>query len=93
MSHSAQLPIADKFQPPKAAERRREDDKPAAGVLSVAQSQPTASPPQRDLQPPCPTCGLPMWLVRRSSIDDDRDLRTFKCQVCEHTESAIIQFR
>jgi len=34
-----------------------------------------------------------MWLVRLSSFDDDHDLRTFKCQVCEHTESVKVKFR
>jgi hypothetical protein len=42
-----------------------------------------------ELQPPCPTCGNPMWLTRLSKFDDANDLRTFKCQVCEHVETTI----
>jgi hypothetical protein len=34
-----------------------------------------------------------MWLVRLSTFDDDHDLRTFKCQVCEHMESRKVKFR
>jgi len=59
----------------------------------MAQSQSIPISPKHELQPPCPTCGNPMWLVRLSQFDDDRDLRTFKCQVCEFTESVIVQFR
>jgi hypothetical protein len=34
-----------------------------------------------------------MWLMRLAQVDDDRDLRTFKCQVCELTESVIVEFK
>ena len=44
------------------------------------------------LRPPCPKCGAPMWLMRLSAFDA-HDLRTFKCQVCEHTESMAVKFR
>ena len=50
-------------------------------------------PPERGLQPPCPTCGVPMWLIRLSKFDEDQDLRTFKCQVCERTESMVVKFK
>ena len=43
------------------------------------------------LQPLCPTCGVPMWLIRLSKFEADSDLRTFKCQVCEHTESTVVK--
>ena len=59
----------------------------------MAQSQSIAHSQKPELQPPCPTCGNPMWLFRLSQFDDDHDLRTFKCQVCEHTESTIVQFK
>jgi len=44
-------------------------------------------------QPPCPKCGAPMWLVRMSAFDDTHDLRTFNCQVCEHTQSMAVKFK
>jgi hypothetical protein len=44
-------------------------------------------------QPPCTKCGNPMWLVRLSSFDDDHDLRTFKCQVCLHSETVTVKFK
>jgi hypothetical protein len=31
----------------------------------------------------------PMWLTRLSKFDDANDLRTFKCQVCEHIETIV----
>jgi hypothetical protein len=31
-----------------------------------------------------------MWLVRLSAFDEGQDLRTFECQVCEHTESMVV---
>ena len=46
-----------------------------------------------ELQPPCPTCGNPMWLARLSKFDDTHDLRTFKCQVCERVESVVAEFK
>ena len=57
------------------------------------QSQPVFDAPETTLQPPCPTCGAAMWLVRRSTFDGDHDLRTFKCQVCEYTETVKTKFR
>ena len=57
------------------------------------QSQSILESTRPELQPPCPTCCNPMWLVRLSKFDDDRDLRTFKCQVCERTESMVVKFK
>jgi hypothetical protein len=34
-------------------------------------------------------CGNPMWLMRLSAYSDTEELRTFKCQVCERTETKI----
>jgi hypothetical protein len=34
-----------------------------------------------------------MWLVRISMYDAYCDLRTFECQVCEHTENAVVKSR
>jgi transposase-like protein len=59
----------------------------------MAQPAPIGEKPGVTFQPPCPTCGNPMWLLRLSPFDDDRDLRTFKCQVCEFTETLIVQYR
>ena len=59
----------------------------------MAQSQSSSDETKSILQPPCPTCGAPMWLVRSYAIDAEHDLRTFKCQVCEHTESMKVKFR
>jgi hypothetical protein len=48
--------------------------------------------PEITFQPPCPKCGVPMWLVRLSAFDEAHDLRTFKCQVCNDTESMAVKF-
>jgi hypothetical protein len=45
-----------------------------------------------DLQPPCPKCRNPMWLVRLTKYDDKHDLRSFECKVCEHSENRIVRF-
>lgn len=39
------------------------------------------------LQPPCPDCGMPMWLTGYASTKDQLDIRTFRCVVCERTET------
>ena len=57
----------------------------------MARSQQNPDPPNTDLQPPCPKCGNPMWLVNLSKVDRERDLRTFECKVCNHTESAVVK--
>lgn len=44
---------------------------------------------QSVLQPPCSVCGVPMWLMRLSSVDEKYDLRTFQCQVCTRTETVL----
>jgi hypothetical protein len=59
----------------------------------MTQSQPISGPPKTTLQPPCPTCSTPMWLLRLAPFNDDHDLRTFKCQVCDHTESMKVKFK
>jgi hypothetical protein len=56
-------------------------------------SNPVLEKPGVTFQPPCPTCGNPMWLMRLSPFDDVHDFRTFKCQVCGCAESAIIKFK
>ena len=58
----------------------------------MAQSQSNPDTRKDVLQPPCPECGLPMWMVGLSTFKDDHDLRTFRCQVCEHTESQTAKF-
>ena len=59
----------------------------------MAQPEPTADSLKTILQPPCPTCRAPMWMVGVLSFKMDHDLRTFKCQVCDHTESVVTKFR
>jgi hypothetical protein len=59
----------------------------------MAQSHVIPGSPKSELQPPCAKCGAPMWLVRLSKFDDAHDLRTFKCQVCEHIQSAVAEFK
>jgi hypothetical protein len=45
------------------------------------------------LQPPCPRCHSPMWLMRLAFVDSEHDRRTFECQVCEYTDHVIVKFR
>ena len=59
----------------------------------MAQSQPVSDERKTLLQPPCPKCTAPMWLVQLSKVDSEHDLRTFECKVCDHTESKIIKFK
>ena len=59
----------------------------------MTRPSPNAEKPGVTFQMLCPTCGNPMWLMRISPFDDVHDLRTFKCQVCERTESAAIKFK
>ena len=67
---------------------------PVNGDAPMAQPTiPSSEKPGTTFQPPCPTCGVPMWLLRLSQFSDDSDLRTFKCQVCGHTESRAVQFK
>ena len=63
------------------------------GGAAMGQQQSIPDSPKSELQPPCPTCGSPMWLVRLSKFDDASDLRTFKCQVCERIESTVAAFK
>jgi len=41
-------------------------------------------------QPLCPTCGQRMWFVKISRLDNARDIRTFKCHLCEHAETKTL---
>lgn len=43
-------------------------------------------PHEPRLQPPCPTCGSPMWLVRLehpAPADPAQDKLYFECKVCD----------
>jgi hypothetical protein len=63
-------------------------------VQQMPQSHFEADPPPKpELQPPCPTCGNPMWLIRLSKFDKDKDLRTFRCIVCDCIESSVVEFK
>jgi hypothetical protein len=55
--------------------------------------QPTSDSPKIALQPPCPSCAAPMWLVRHKAFMPDHGLHTFECQVCGHSESIVLKFR
>ena len=59
----------------------------------MAEPNPTSERPGVTFQPPCPKCDNPMWLMRLSMFDDNNDLRTFKCYVCDHTENKVVKFR
>jgi hypothetical protein len=59
----------------------------------MAQSETAGDSPKTLLQPPCSACGAPMWLVRLTPFKPDHDQRTFKCQVCNHTESVVTKFQ
>ena len=59
----------------------------------MTQPNPLLEKPGVTFQPPCPTCNTPMWLTRLSALDDDHDLRTFKCRVCGQTESLAVKFK
>ena len=59
----------------------------------MAQPNPISETPGVTFQRRCPNCGSPMWLTRISKFDADHDLRTFECKVCEHSESAVIEFK
>ena len=59
----------------------------------MAQSQSDFDLSKTILQPPCPMCAAPMWLVRLTPFKPDHDQRTFKCQVCDHTESVVTKFK
>jgi len=42
----------------------------------------------------CPTCNLPMLLVRIEPGDEpDHDMRTFECRTCKYTKTVSIKFR
>ena len=59
----------------------------------MAQSLPISDQRTTLLQPPCPKCRAPMWLVQFCKVDADHDLRTFECKVCDHSESKVVKFR
>jgi hypothetical protein len=59
----------------------------------MTQPNPISETPDVTFQPPCPKCGNPMWLVRLSKYDASHDLRAFECQVCEYTESNVVEFK
>ncbi len=59
----------------------------------MTQPNPVAEKAGVTFQPSCPKCGQPMWLVRLSRYDATHDLRSFECQVCEHTESNVVEFK
>lgn len=44
-------------------------------------------------RPPCPKCGLMMWLGRIEPHDREHDKRTLECPVCEIFEAAIVKYK
>ena len=42
----------------------------------------------------CPTCGLPMFLLRIEPSDQvEHDVRTFECSTCAYAETVTVKFR
>jgi hypothetical protein len=64
-----------------------------SGERAMAQPNNPISEEPVTFQPPCPTCGNPMWLMRLSAFNEDHDLRTFRCQVCGYTDSMVVKFK
>jgi transcription elongation factor Elf1 len=44
-------------------------------------------------RPECPKCGTHMLLARIVPEGEGKDLRTFECPMCEHSESVVVKFR
>jgi transposase-like protein len=45
---------------------------------------------QRSVHPSCPTCDVPMWLVK-VEIGDIADRQQFECKVCDRTERRTVR--
>ncbi len=56
-------------------------------------SQFSPSLPQHTDRPPCPFCGIPMWLARIEPDAPGCDRRTFECAQCDHEESVVVKFK
>jgi transcription elongation factor Elf1 len=41
----------------------------------------------------CPKCGAHMMLAGIVPEGEGKDVRTFECLVCEHSESVVVKFR
>ena len=41
----------------------------------------------------CPKCGSLMWLTRIEPYLSDRDMRTFECDGCGHSEMITVKYR
>ena len=41
----------------------------------------------------CPRCSAQMYLARIEPEKPGYDLRTFECPMCQHVESAVVQFK
>ena len=41
----------------------------------------------------CPKCGSLMWLTRIEPYLSDRDMRTFECDGCGHSEMIAVKYR
>jgi hypothetical protein len=57
----------------------------------MPQSHSNSDTPKTILQPPCPDCGLPMWMMRLSALGKNQDVRMFQCQVCNHTDTVLVE--
>ena len=44
-------------------------------------------------RPACPTCTAQMYLARIEPEKPGYDLRTFECPMCQHVETAVVQFK
>jgi hypothetical protein len=53
--------------------------------------QPTSVLSPIDIEhPKCTACGVSMWLTRIEPDKPDHDKRTFECQACGSTTTAIV---
>ena len=62
-------------------------------LATAMAAQPVPSQRRIPLQPRCPTCGVPMWLIRLTQDGQYQDLRTFRCQTCDRVESTVVKFK
>jgi hypothetical protein len=48
--------------------------------------------PRVDQRAMCPKCGSLMWLTRIEPYLSDRDMRTFECDGCRHSEMIAVKY-
>jgi hypothetical protein len=55
--------------------------------------QPATAYSNSIVRPPCSICSKPMLLARIEPDKPDRDLRTFECARCGHSENFVVKYR